>query len=347
MNKQETYESQVAARLHSSLPGLKEGEGLAWLSNALRRLDATGEPGLREIVRSFLGLMNREGEAKGFLLEVRVADSLLEMTAGGGVSGNRQDGVATTTCDVTLEHDGIRADIQCKAVLNVANEMHVGELETWLNRQCPNLLPGLMVEIKPNKDADDQTLTELKNHLRDRLPSGLAGQTINFVDSREMGQVILTFEQWDEPGVHVGMVWSSADRIGVAPKVDFDEYRAVIRKRCKLARASFGFSPSETQFNFVAMTTPSLAFMTGYEFPYALYGQKVLQVGPNGCGWAFDASGLYHQEGVEHISGLIEVKFNGYAYDNVIYPHPSHEAAIRSFWEGRQGFRVETTPTID
>lgn len=179
-----TYEAEVVSRLHPSYCGLREGRGLHWLSRTLERLEGTGDPGLAEIVRSFTRQMHRRETAEAFLLEIEVADSLLDLST--NVHGNRQEGMATGPCDLTML-EGARVDIQCKAVRNITNEMYVEELESWLIRQFRDLAPGLGVTIKPNTSADDTTMAELKAKLVADLSADWVGREVTFTDSRGLG----------------------------------------------------------------------------------------------------------------------------------------------------------------
>lgn len=338
---------KIHEELHDSLRGFKRGKPLEWLSTTLCRLQSTSEPGLAEIANSFLKQMKHIEHAPGFLLEIQVAASLMDVAGERSVFGNRQDGRATSPCDVTMFSVCARADVQCKAVLNVTNEIHIAEFRTWIEKRFSNLEPGISIDFRCNTAANEKSFQALKALMQKEHSTWYLDSKLVYAGTQH-DLIVLHMKRSDQIGAHITTTWSSADDLDLAQAVDVGADRQILAKKLAKSRNTFAHDPTSRQHNFVAVSLPDLAFLRLGQITDALYGRQGFHIRKGSFISFIDKTGLFYRPSFDFCSALVLVRQgHNLKFNNLIYPHPSHHKDLRLFWEGKKGFRVVSHPHTD
>lgn len=331
------YVKPIIAQLHPMYPGLKTPEHALLLSGILCSLEHAGA---RELVRSFVSQMHKSVMLEGFLLEVMLADTLLQEPFSGKISCNRQDGMATKPCDITYEEPCLRIDAQCKTLQNIVNEQAVADFLAWVERKYEKHRPGALLELMPEHSARDRALSEMKSWFAKELPSLYDCRPHDF-ESSDGGRVRVQLYQRSEAGIVSGIRWGSVERLGLASAVDWDDLRKRICMRFAEAKPTFTADPDEHHLNLLVIELPRMSLLNEDDVYCALYGKPSLTI-ENGCAVdERDNSGAYFSCRSDHVSAVV-VNARGTflrKYDWAVYPHPNHVDSIQNHLIGRGPFR--------
>ncbi|MBI1757429.1 MAG: hypothetical protein HYR64_10020 [Fimbriimonas ginsengisoli] len=324
----EPYKTRIESRIHGSLRGFKKSPGSDLLAQRLQRLD---ERGLGGLVHSFIRQMGRQDRAWGLLVEINLADSLV-MSDRGTPLWNRQDGCATAPCDITLKEGTLRADFQCKAILNAFNEMWIKDFLAWVEKRYAKREPGLLLDFASVLGLGESEFRAFKAWFCDNEARFVIGQAEEWRPIGGARGISLSFSARDRPGIARIRTRGAANDYGDAVFVSQGELPKKLLNCCNEARRTFGFAPQSRQFNFAVADLSAISGTFDQEDIFeALYGTRRRAA----CAGRL-ANGIFINERIDWVSAVIVPMNEEYA----IYPHPSHEQAVRSAWGARPPFRL-------
>ena len=327
------HKAIIESRMHGAYSGLKKSPACDWLNDLLKRLDARG---LNQLVHSFVAQMGQQDKVGGLLVEVELADQLIAVQQAANVTSDRQDGTAQVPCDITFEYQEMRADFQCKAVLNAFNEMWIAEFMAWVERSFSTRSPGLLLEFASVIDLNEADFLAFKQWFGANQASFVVDGTVEWCPSGASKGVRLEFMPRSRPGIARGVTWVASSDYSDVVHVSSDELRDLLWKRIKAARRSFGFMPGPDQFNFAVVDISSNAMYDEEDCYQALYGVHKWGIDPNKmeAGYAgHDGSGIFWVQKPDWVSGVIFPKrLNLNSFDYAVFPHPDHVKAVEAHW---------------
>jgi len=249
-----------------------------------------------------------------------------------------------TPCDVSFQVDGIRADFQCKAVINTFNEKWIGEFFGAAESHFKDRQPGLLLEFASVLHLSETDFAEFKRWFWLKQSGFEVGQTEEWRPENANEGVRLKFLKRDKPGIARGVEFGASGQYAM-PMV-IEPPRNILRGRIKDAKRSFGFDPSEVHYNFVVIDLGASSLFDEEDCFRALYGNHSMlhQIERESghrtsfLGEAFergsqhhDRSGFFFTENPRWVSGVI-IPLRGEANEYAVFPHPDHVESVRSRW---------------
>lgn len=325
--------------MHGHYRGLRRSPGSDWLNSVLIGLDRRG---LGRLVQSFLAQMTQRHAVAGLLLEIKLAHQLTKYEPWAAVYSDRQDGVAEVPGDISYEYGGIRADFQCKAVINSFNEMWISDFLTWAEGRFARRSPGLLMEFSSALSLTEQDFKDFKQWFGSNQAGFSAHQVVAWTPINGGPGITLRFKERDEPGFARGVTWTSGPEPMSVIFVDADQLKNTAWKRIQIARRSFGFVPGPEQFNFVLIDISASGLYDEEDFYQALYGTHGWSISRETMQSKYqghDSSGVFLAKNPSWISGVVFVQHSDRDSEYLVYPHPDHVQSVKGVWT-RSPFRL-------
>ncbi|MCC6351215.1 MAG: hypothetical protein IT202_01745 [Fimbriimonadaceae bacterium] len=215
------------------------------------------------------------------------------------------------------------------------NEMWIRDFMAWVEATFPKREPGLLLEFRSVVDLNQADFAAFKQWFEANQPGFALGTPVEWTPPNAGKGILIDFMERKKPGFGPGVTWGAAGDYGDVVAVNTDDLRAAFWKRIKLAKRSFGFAPSDTQFNFVLVDVTDSPLYDEEDAYQALYGQHHWGIDQNTMTANYsghNGSGIYFVEKPDYISGLVFCVRQADRREYAVYPHPQHLSAVETHW---------------
>lgn len=257
--------------------------------------------------------MGDPNKLAGFLLEVETAWTISQLDPSAVVRTEVREGTATSPCDVTVEWDGNRLDIQCKAMQSVQNEHAIEDLAQWLSQNFgpPDSVGYFDLQVTSSANLADIANYKAWQEANRRLLT--APVVIHYPQGTKYPLIRVEVYQPPLPEApledfQLRTLYCPVDQIGMGATEDINRLRNRLIGRFRDARRTFGFPPGNHQANLVACSLPSLAMTDERSLVDALYGEVAMSYDPHSRSTQYGREsnhGLFSSGKFEYVSGMV------------------------------------------
>ncbi|MBX3119908.1 MAG: hypothetical protein KF784_12650 [Fimbriimonadaceae bacterium] len=338
MRNPTSLSSLIHEGMHPTLSGLKnpENEAHGWLCKTIQTLD---QRGLGKLVDRLLAQMSSLTKVQGDLLEVSLAERLCRSFPEAKIEYEPPPcPPATSPPDLVVWQGTARINFQCKAVLNLSNELWLERFLSWCEKKYCEREPGLVLDIAVERDLDEEAFERLKRWFSqniDQLPVGLH---VDWLDASTNCYVQITLTNQEKKGVKRGTTWAPVDTLGFAQEVREDDLRDSLSTRFKKAKPSFAPKASSDQLNIIVIELPMLSLFEEDCLWQALYGSAVFKADPSGVGWTTAGNGYFGVQNAWCSALILATRSPEKPF--VVFPHPTHSETLKLFLETGPDFRL-------